>query len=320
MKIKRLGDPHLGRVFVHGVPLHNRGKREEMVWNEFADHVATSKKFDMHICMGDLFDKAVVPYNVIRRAAEIYINAAEYCTDTTFVILKGNHDWMRDLELPSAFDIFAKIVAPYKNIVCIDDARVLNGIAFFAWHPTKTMKEQIAHVTKQLVDQKVTVAYGHWDLESYGGSDLNLIPVGELKTVGISEIFNGHIHKPQELEREGVKIHVVGSMQPYAHGEEADESLYVTRNYSDLGDLDQYRNRYLRVILKRDESLDVDIDCLQLTIKREGDEDTSGPSVTLGEFDIEKLFLTAFAEGNVSQETTEKLRALFQSRRLTAGT
>jgi DNA repair exonuclease SbcCD nuclease subunit len=320
MKIKLLGDPHLGRIFTHGVPLHNRGKREIMMWNQFTEHVATSKKYDMHICMGDLFDKSVVPYNVIRRAAEVYINAAEYCTDTTFVVLKGNHDWMRDLEMPSAFDIFAKIVAPYKNIICVSLPRVINGIAFFPWHPTMTSKEMVARVTKEIFDNKCTVAYGHWDLESFGGSDLNLVPTNELKSVGITEIFNGHIHKAQELVRDDIKISVVGSMQPYAHGEESDESLYVTRKLGDLGDPDQYRNRYLRVVLSRGESLDVDVDCLQLTIKREGETESDTPAITLGEFDIEKLFLEAFAKGEVSKETTEKLHALFQSRRLTAGT
>ena len=33
--IELLGDAHLGKPFIHGVPLHRRGDREKMVWADF---------------------------------------------------------------------------------------------------------------------------------------------------------------------------------------------------------------------------------------------------------------------------------------------
>lgn len=317
MSTKLLGDPHLGRQFIHGVPLAKRGTREEMVWSQFSDHVSKCKGIDYHICMGDLFDKAVVPYRVILRAALIYMNAAMYWPNCTFIILKGNHDWMRDLELPSAFDIFAKIVEQHKNIVIVDKPLRLDGMMFFAWHPVLTF-DQLEIDPRN----KITTAYGHWDIQSYGGPDNNLIPTKGLADLGFKEVYNGHIHRPQGFTRDEIQVHVVGSMQPYAHGEEIDESLYVTRKISDLGDVGAYRDKCLRIITRGNELLDYEpIDCLQLTIKRELEQENEQPvAVTLGDFDVEALFLQSLSEGKVSKSTTEKLLNIFQSKRLVDGT
>ena len=308
-----LGDPHLGRQFVHGVPLHNRGKREEMVWSDFADSVQKTKRVDMHVCMGDLFDKAVVPYNTIRRASEVYISAAKAAPNCQFVILKGNHDWMRDLSLPSAFDIFAKIVAPYKNIhvvhTCMKDTF---GNVFVAWHPTISPEELLEQAGGQF-----DTVYSHWDLDSFGGPDFNLIPYAALNKHGVKDVYNGHVHKKNEFDRAGIHVHVVGSLQPYAHGEESDESLYVTRKFSELGDLSAYRHKALRVIAGPKEYLDDQPDCLQLVIKRTGEVDEAIPqTVQLDNFDVEYLFLDAFKAGKVSKETTDTLFNIFQQKRL----
>ena len=57
MDFTLLGDPHLGRTFVHGVPLHRRGEREVMMWRNFAQSLSNVTT-PLHICLGDLFDRA----------------------------------------------------------------------------------------------------------------------------------------------------------------------------------------------------------------------------------------------------------------------
>ena len=98
MDFTQLGDVHLGRAFVHGVPpLHRRGEREAMLWRGFAESLSNVST-PLHICMGDLFDRAVVSYDTIVSAARLYTQAAAQFPQTKFIILRGNHDASRDAE------------------------------------------------------------------------------------------------------------------------------------------------------------------------------------------------------------------------------
>lgn len=161
-KIKILGDPHLGRSFVHGVPLSRRGEREEMVWKQFEAELDVDHETDFHICIGDLFDKAVVSYDTINRAAQLYISAAERYPGTIFLIVKGNHDWQRDLDRISAFDLFASIVASIDNIVIVDlFYQSNNEFAVFAWHPTISAAQMV-----EKCGGVYRTAYGHWTLKA----------------------------------------------------------------------------------------------------------------------------------------------------------
>src|SRR5262245_25751534 len=114
MNIVRLGDPHLGKAFINGVPLHRRGEREETQWTDFVKSLATP--CDLHVCMGDLFDRMFVPYAVVLRAARAYKNTALTNPNREFVIIRGNHDASRDSFIIAAYDVFAYILQGVKNV------------------------------------------------------------------------------------------------------------------------------------------------------------------------------------------------------------
>ncbi|MES0134535.1 metallophosphoesterase [Mesorhizobium sp. M0016] len=311
LTIETLGDPHLGRSFVHGVPLHRRGDREARVWADFRDSLANTEA-DVHVNMGDLFDKAYVSYDVIMKAAQAYIEAATNNPDCSFVILKGNHDWVRDLDRHSAFDMFAAIVEHMQNIFIVTTRWVFGDeLAFFAWHPTILAADMVSKSNHT----DATIAFGHWDVESFGGAGENLIPTKQLAAAGFQIAVTGHIHKKDDFERDGIFVQVNGSMQPYAHGEESNDDLYVTLTKAELtGGL---HDKCVRVVLEPGEILDEEIDCLSLTIKRLDGADEEMPTVVLGDFDMEKLFRTAFAE--VNPEITETLLQQFNMKRLADG-
>ena len=48
--------------------------------------------------MGDLYDKPFVPYSIVWRSAQLYLDAARAHPTRLFVVLRGNHDASRDLE------------------------------------------------------------------------------------------------------------------------------------------------------------------------------------------------------------------------------
>ena len=304
-RVYLLGDPHLGKTFIHGVPLHRRGEREKLVWKDFEE--ALQVECDLHVCLGDLFDKWMVSYDIILKTAFAYIKAADEKPQTQFYVLKGNHDWIRDLERKSAFDLFEAIVSYTDNIHVITQPTQEGGLLFYPWHPSLVAKEEVVRFSG------VEICFGHFDTEF---SEHNMVPTG----CGIPVIYTGHVHKPEKFIRDNTEVIVVGSMQPYAHGEEANDDLYITVTLDQLDDVDT-KNKCVRVLLDEDEILDREIECLQLTIKRTGKgNDDDAPTVTIGEFDMDALFRQAFNEVGVLPEITEKVLAQYHARRVADGT
>lgn len=309
MKVYILGDTHLGRVFMNGVPLTRRGERERMVFEDFRKQVLTPK-VDLHVCLGDLFDKAVIPYDILLKAAEVYLQAAIENPDCDYVVLRGNHDIYRDLTRKSAFDVFEQLVSGYDNIHIVKDRAVrIDDYAFVGF--------SVAHKAADLLTDDLKGCHtlcGHYDVESFGGDDHNLVPTARAAELGIKTIFTGHVHKPHRFERDGVEVVVNGSMQPFAHGEEVSDKLYVTLTPAELAmkSPDYLRNRCVRVLGVPEG----EVDCLQLTIKRDKTDDADAPTVSMGDFNILELFKQSFEEAAVPPPLQEIMLHEYQSRQV----
>ncbi len=295
-----LGDPHLGKKFIRGVPLERRDEREQSQWTDFCKSLESAK--GLHVCMGDLFDKSVVPYRIVLQAAEAYKRASP---DAEFVVLRGNHDGSRDAEFISAYDVFAALLSGLKNIhVLQDEPLVLQDYLFVPWHPFKAAADLIPK-------GKFKAAFGHWDVIDFGNDNPNLIPIAQLKEV-CNEVYTGHDHDKRDIIIDGVPVHVVGSMQPYSHAEDREGKLYVTVTPDELKDIG-VKNKCVRVLLKKGEEIPVGLDCLQLTIKRVEEEVPEDLQVELGAFDLRKLFSESFSEEGVEEELTTHMWERFSA-------
>lgn len=311
-KVRILGDTHLGCRFTNGVPLSRRGQREEMIWQQFERSLwEHDQSYDLHVHLGDLFDAAVVPYDDILRAYHAYRSASERFPNTTFIVLRGNHDLLRDLEKVSAFDLFAKLVEGLENVQCVyEDPLVIGDHAFVGYTPIKSATELLSDDLKG-----VHTLFGHYDVQSFGNPVPNLVPTERAAELGIEKIITGHVHKPETFTRDGVEVVVWGSMQPYAHGQEVDDSLYVTLTLDQLDGAD-LKDKCVRVRLAPGESLDRDLDCLQLTILRQENETVETPEVSLGDFNLDQIFKDAFTEAGVSAEQAEVVMNAYSNLRL----
>jgi hypothetical protein len=298
MSFTLLGDPHLGKTFVHNVPLHRRGEREASVWADFERSVGNPGA-PLHVCMGDLFDKWTVSFDTIMRAAKAYLEAP---ADTTYVILRGNHDASRDLERKSAFDLFAGLVEHRENIYVVHDAQVINDMLFLGWQPVKSAEEHL----RDWFYEGATTVFGHWDID---GVTPNMIPTLAMGQLGITKAYTGHVHLPDQFVRHSVDVTVVGSMQPYAHGE---GDLYVTVSLDEARRLD-LRDKCVRVDLKPGEVFDLDLDCLQLQVRHP--EETSELEVSYGDFDMATLFNQAFEAEGVPLAIAEQVLERFHANR-----
>lgn len=317
MNVKILGDPHLGRTFIHGVPLARRGEREIMVWNDFQRSLLEENHdVDIHINLGDLFDAAVVSYDVLMKAASTYAQAALAYPGTRFIVLRGNHDLLRDLEKKSAFDVFEELMGAFTNVTVVKNTVIVVGRqAFIGFDPVTPAAELLPDSLKGRID----TVYGHWDTEAFGSVDMpNLIPTARMAELGITSAVTGHVHRPDKFERDGVAVTVHGSMQPYAHGQDPDGSLYVSLSLVEaLAQKDDLKNKCVRLELQPGESLEDELDCLQLQIRYpQGQEDEVLPPVQLGDFNLVDLFKEAMAEAEVAETFQKQVLDEFSTRRL----
>lgn len=305
-----LGDPHLGRSFVRGVSLEKRGLREQLVMDDFRDRLRQAGQYDLFVCMGDLFDKWAVPYNILFQTTMAFLEAATTSPSTQFIVLAGNHDISRDLEKRGALDLFELVTHSLPNIHVVrhsGDAYFTEAggkrLGFFPFHPTKRAEE--------LVTEPLDVAFGHWD--TIFGDD-NLIPTKKLAEMGCEIAYTGHVHLPDQFKRDGVDVIQVGSMQPYAHGEDNGE-MYVTLTLDEIEGKD-LSDKCVRVNLAPGEVLDQEVDCLQLTVRREGTSAEDDDEVSMGDFDLMSLFTQAFEEADVPPPVRTQLIERFEEARV----
>jgi hypothetical protein len=110
-----------------------------------------------------------------------------------------------------------------------------------------------------------------------------------------------------------LEVVVTGSMQPYSHGEDKGETLYVTRTLEQvMADTSAFKNLNLRIILPEGQDVPEDIDCLSLIVKKENS--SSNPEeieVEFEDFNMGTLFSNCLREQGVIGGVAEKVLAKF---------
>ncbi len=324
--LQTLGDVHLERRFRTGVPLHRIGDREKMVWSQFEEEVINPTG-RLHVQMGDLFNEFSVSEATVLRAAETYRVASKKNPMVRYVVIRGNHDASRDSDKKSSFDVFAELMVGYENVSVLTEPRLIynNGrvYGFMPWHPFKSSTELATELTEKVRSTntvKLEAIFCHCDVKSYGGTDDNLVPINVLKR-RTSTIYTGHIHLPHEFEQDGVKVVVVGSMQPYAHGEDPDNRLYKTISYNALIQLtttEIFKDVNVRIIIEKNDDVWPEFDCLSCISKKmetKLDEEDDSETVQLESFDMQALFKQSLAEHKVGTMVSEKILARFQEKK-----
>lgn len=280
-RFKLIGDPHIGRKFKTGVPVHRLGEREASVKNQLYAEVASTDNTPV-IIMGDLFDTYSIPDELTLWVSETLNEAVQW---KKVYVLRGNHCVSRDAEKRGSFDVLEKLCSNVIFVKKVYEIQLENGyLALFGYDAFKSAAELAGQLTEGL---NYLAAFGHWDLTSHG-SDFNLVPTEVFATLKTPTVYTGHIHKAQTIERHGVTVHAVGSMQPYAHGEQAEgDPLYqtLTLEQFNLADPESFHNVNLRILLKGDERFTEQVDCLSLVFKHISDEDAKPLQVSYETFD-----------------------------------
>jgi hypothetical protein len=310
---KLMGDPHLGKVFLNNVPLHRRGDHEKIVWAEFEKQL-DPEGAEVHVNLGDLFNAPVVPYSVLWRAAQLYLEAANLHHQAEFIILRGNHDASRDLEAVSAFDLFEGLLRDQENVYCVSSWHMQGDLVFFGWDPIKSATEVVTSFNETNPGFECEVAFGHWDVDPRS-DPFNLIPIEQLKAIPcLKQAITGHVHLAEKFTRDGLPVTVHGSMLAYAHGEGLP---YTTLTLAEARAMHPgvMHDLCVRVLLAPGEVFDLDLDCLQLQVVHP--EASEKLEVELGEFDLMALFTECMAgvPANIQAEVRTRWDAAFTAKR-----
>jgi Calcineurin-like phosphoesterase len=284
-----IGDPHLGRKFETGVPLHRRGEREKKQMERFVTELNT-QGVDYNIMVGDLFDHPHVGYGVTVAAAEAYRAAAKANWDIEYIAMAGNHDLPRNLGVVGAWDAFAKMLQG-SSVNVATTPRIKDEMAIFPWDWSCSALDQL----ELLQHEPASVAIGHWDLRSYGGDDSHIAPVDQLYDMGILQVFSGHYHTAGDYPVGNGVVHCTGSMEPYSHAEDPDGEIYVTLTLTEANDGRDLTDKCVRLLLADDEEVPYDLDCMALTYKRQTEHSEQLQTLGTHDFDWRGIMEEALA-------------------------
>lgn len=191
------------------------------------------------------------------------------------------------------------IIGRDNNVTCVTSPIVIDDMLLNPWNPLYPARDMVKGL-------KAETYFGHNDVD-LRSDPFNLLPTKELADLGFKEAYTGHVHLPTSFVRDGVNVTVVGSMLPYAHGEDATGDTYVTLGLDELQDHD-LTNKCVRIRLKPGEVFDQQIDCLQLQVEREGAAEAQELDVSLGDFDLQTVFEKTVADFQIPDPILDQLR------------
>lgn len=315
--VKIIGDPHIGRVWKTGVPLHRMGDREQLQFDKFQEELMDgATNYPITIILGDLFDKHTVPNDVllsVYRTIEHYFG--KDADSGELYIIQGNHDVTRNASRVSSFDVLYSLLSGCDKVCMVIEPTEIHyqnrDYLLMPFDPFCTAAEALARA--DLDHHLFNAVLGHWDLEDYGsGNTDNVVPIDLLKQM-TQCVITGHVHTPATKLIDGVTVKAWGSMQPMSHAEDPDGVLYQTMTLEGVEmaqsiNPDFFRNCHLRITLGPDEEpLAEPVDCLSLTYKREKAE-APEIEVNVDEFSFGGIFDEVMAEKDVSKTLVEKVR------------
>lgn len=310
--VKVIGDPHLGKKFVHGVPLERRGYREkhqnETFLKEMNDITAPDGSDAVAVVViGDLFDQFQIGNEVLVETYGMVDLSAKSHPLTDYIILMGNHDVSRNVGLVSSFDVLQRMVKT-ENVYFITEITSLHLKDIkgpFLFCPYDAFKSTGELFSQRFNDDRFVAVFGHWDTKAFT-SDHNVLPYEALSKV-TDLVVSGHEHNPKEFMYDQTKIIITGSMLPYSFSEDENETIYVTRTLNEyLSNPQAFSDKCLRLILNPGEEVPENIDALQVSYKYEVIENNTKVEVVMEDFSMQSIFDAVFTENQVSAENRAK--------------
>ena len=236
--IQTIGDPHLGKTFKTGVPSSKLGARETLVIKEFESLMFPTEESSIThvVVVGDLFDKYIVSPNIVMIAYQMFMKASKEYKHIEYYLIPGNHDFSRDVNKRSSYCLLHLMLQDLSNVhvvydkylhVVVDDS---HSLFFDSYDPFHKERDE-SYYTFPFQRNFNMTSFGHWDsIKNEFGSYYPHPHIVDFSTT----IVSGHIHTPEQFEKDEVQYIYTGSLQPYSHAEDPLHQYYVTVKYDVL--------------------------------------------------------------------------------------
>lgn len=318
-RIQVIGDCHLGRKFINGVPKYRLGDRESLVFSKF-ENILNQKDFiNLYVIVGDLFDKTVVSNECLSRTIDILKNSVLSNKDSNYFIINGNHDEVKDKSRISSFSLLKRyftesiklsnlnIINEYTTPVKVSK---IDSLLYFSHYDPFTSNDKI---NPQLIEslkaskENLKIIFGHFDIEDYdGNTKYNSTLISDFQYQNFNLIISGHIHKPSQFTLNNTHVVVSGSLQPFAFGEEIEEDngLYQTITINRCNELlsqnmNCFESSNVRLLYKKEDQFIEKLNCLSLTYKLI--EDATTFSVNKDAISTESLSFKSMVLGAIEE-------------------
>lgn len=234
--IQTIGDPHLGRNFRNNLR-HRLGDREQSIKDSFIGLL--HKPSSLTVIVGDLLDKVCITNEWFNFTLQEIERACRSNPTKQYIILNGNHDEVKDKGRVSSFKLLETYFksTDLPNLIFVSDSCIHHSLSDFStslfftnYDPFNSLDNLLKVSDLPVSDNKIKIAFGHFDVESYGDSKFINREIPNILVEHFNVIVTGHFHKPSNKVLDKNHIIVTGSMQPYSFGEEIKEdgTLYTT--------------------------------------------------------------------------------------------
>lgn len=288
-KILCIGDPHLGRRFITGVPSHRLYEREETQYAELDRLLNPSDPLIDHIViMGDLFDRFVVSPTTVLRAVELLRKASEANSHIEYFVIPGNHDMTKDTTKKSSYQLFYEVFSHDWSIPEINrnvafhtsmshilypdfngNPDIYVGLYFESYNAFR-LSDYNMEISDRYAGASKKISFGHWD-------SVDIISSGYLPSADLLAdsdlVVSGHEHTYKQTfypSHPNTPVLFTGSLQPYSHAEDPDKKIYVTVKSENLDNYDlskDFKYKCLRIECTPSFALTEAVDCYSLAYK-----------------------------------------------------
>lgn len=268
-----IGDPHIGKKFKSkDIPLDKKGLREQLLKHQFMTLLRKGEESGKPIIiLGDLFDSYCVSYDDFLWTFDILKNM-----NTPVYIIRGNHDYSKDLTRISAFTLLNQLFYHHSMVKLITDITLIGNSLLVPYYHDQDLQPML----EPYIDKGYTI-YGHFEEPMYPWLCSHF-----------EHVYTGHLHSPKQ---EG-NLTIVGSIMPFTFGEDPTNSFMKTCTLAEykedvLKGLDS--GKCYRLKLAEGEELPLGHSSLQMSRYIEKKEIEEDLEVEFEEFDITSLFHSA---------------------------